>query len=147
MEELSKGLRAFQLLKQVMNEIRQNMEKQFQEMNITGPQGMLVGMLAHFGQMKISDLSEKLSLSNSTVSGIVDRLEKQGKVERIRSEEDRRVVYVNITEEFRSSTKEHFKNFQMKFEAMMNQATNEELDRILEGLETLKSVLNREEEQ
>jgi DNA-binding MarR family transcriptional regulator len=145
-EEISKGLRAFKLLKQVMSEMRQNMERQFQEMNITGPQGMLVGMLAHYGEMKISDLSEKLSLSNSTVSGIVDRLEKQGKVERTRSEEDRRVVYVNITEEFKKSTKDHFKHFERKFESMMSKATSEELDTILQGLETLRTVLNRKEE-
>lgn len=107
---------------------------------------MLVGILMHFGEMRISDLSEKIGLSNSTVSGIVDRLEKQGLVKRVRSNEDRRVVYVNVTEEFRKNTKAHFKNIEDKFESMMNKATSEELDMILVGLETLKKVFERQEE-
>ncbi|MDF2673481.1 MAG: transcriptional regulator, MarR family [Clostridiales bacterium] len=74
---MSKGIRAIRLIKQVMGSVKRTMGKQFEEMNITGPQGMLVGTLIHYGEMKISDLSEKLGLSNSTVSGIVDRLENQ----------------------------------------------------------------------
>ena len=145
-EEISKGIRAIRLIKQVMGSVKHNMGKQFENMNITGPQGMLVGTLIHYGEMKISDLSEKLGLSNSTVSGIVDRLESQGLVERTRSTEDRRVVYVNVTPEFKKNAKEHFKEFEKKFESMMSKATPEELDTILKGIATLKEVIDRQKE-
>lgn len=143
---MSKGIRAIRLIKQVMGSVKHNMGKQFEDMNITGPQGMLVGTLIHYGEMKISDLSEKLGLSNSTVSGIVDRLESQGLVERTRSTEDRRVVYVDVTPEFKKNTKEHFKEFEKKFESMMSKATAEELDTILTGIATLKEVIDRQKE-
>ncbi len=143
---MSKGIMAIRLIKQVMGSIKRSMGKQFEEMNVTGPQGMLVGTLIHHGEMKISDLSENLGLSNSTVSGIVDRLENQGLVERTRSTEDRRVVYVNITPEFKKNAKEHFKEFEKKFESMMSKATAEELDTILKGLATLKEVIDRQKE-
>jgi DNA-binding MarR family transcriptional regulator len=145
-EEMSKGIRAIRLIKQVMGSIKHNMGKQFEEMNVTGPQGMLVGILIHYGEMKISDLSEKLGLSNSTVSGIVDRLENQGLVERTRSIEDRRVVYVNVTPEFKQNAKERFKCFEKNFESMMSKATPEELDTILKGIATLKEVIDRQKE-
>lgn len=144
MEEISKSFKVVKMLKKVMDSIRQNMQHQFKEMHLTGPQGMLIGILAHHGKMKISDLSEKLALSNSTVSGIIDRLEKQGMVERIRSEEDRRVVYVSVTPEFKKSTREHFCEVEKSFEDMMNKADPEELDTILHGLETLKKVIDRQ---
>lgn len=99
MEEVNKSIKVIKLLKQVMDEIRQNIEYQFREMQLTGPQGIIIGILANFGEMKISDLSEKIGLSNSTVSGIIDRLEKQNLVERIRSKNDRRVVYVRVSDE------------------------------------------------
>lgn len=146
MEETNKGIMTIRLLKEVMVRIKQRSGKFFENMNMTGPQGMLVGNLIHNGKMKISDLSEKLGLSNSTVSGIVDRLEKQGVVERIRSNEDRRVVYVDVTKEFRNNANEKFKGLEHKFEAIMNQAASDELDTILKGLETLKKVLDRQEE-
>lgn len=144
MEEISKSLRVIKLLKQVMELLRHKVHCEFKEMNLTGPQGMLIGTLVHTDKMKISDLSEKLVLSNSTVSGIIDRLEKQGLVERTRSEEDRRVVYVNVTSEFRKSTKEHFSGVERKLETIMQEATPEELDNILKGLDTLKKIMSRQ---
>lgn len=104
MEDINKSIKVIKLLKQVMDEIRQNIEHQFREMHLTGPQGMIMGILSNFGEMKISDLSEKIGLSNSTVSGIIDRLEKQHLVERIRSREDRRVVYVRVSAKCKKCT-------------------------------------------
>jgi len=146
MEDIGKGISVIKLLKQVMNAMRQSMEHEFREMHLTGPQGMLMGILAHSEEMKISDLSEKLGLSNSTVSGIIDRLEKQGLVERTRSEEDRRVVYVKVSSEYKKSVQARHNEFERKFDTMMSRATPEELDTIRDGLKTLKIVIERQKE-
>ena len=124
--------------------IKQSMGQHFNAMNLTGPQGMMMGILSHDGEMKISDLSEKLGLSNSTVSGIIDRLEKQGLVERTRSLEDRRVVYVNVSTEFRKNSKENFCKIEKTFEDIMTKATTEEVEVILKGLDTLEQILDRQ---
>ena len=146
MEEINKSLRIIELLKQLMGTVKQNVHHHYKEMNVTGPQGMLMGTLAHHGEMKVSDLSEKLGLSNSTVSGIIDRLENQGLVVRTRSKEDRRVVYVNVTCEFKKSSQNRFNEIEKMFESMMNQATSQELDEILQGLDTLQRVFNSHKE-
>jgi DNA-binding MarR family transcriptional regulator len=145
-EEIRKSIEVIKVLKNLMTTIKQNMHEQFKEMRVTGPQGMLMGALVHNGKMKISDLSEMLSLSNSTVSGILDRLEKQGCIERTRSDEDRRVVYVNVTDEFKKHKQEHFNEIEKKLEAMMNKATPEELEKIFEGIDTLQKVIARQQQ-
>jgi MarR family transcriptional regulator, organic hydroperoxide resistance regulator len=124
--------------------IKQSMGQHFNAMNLTGPQGMMMGILSHDGEMKISDLSEKLGLSNSTVSGIIDRLEKQGLVERTRSLEDRRVVYVNVSTEFRKNSKENFCKIEKTFEDIMTKATTEEIEIILKGLDALEQIMDRQ---
>lgn len=146
MEDISNGMRIFRVLKRVGHLLKQNMEKYFSDMKLTGPQGMLMGILAHDGEMKISDLSEKLGLSNSTVSGIIDRLEKQGLVERIRSKEDRRVVYVNVTAEYSRSAKDQFSRIEKHFEDVIDKATAEEVEIILKGLDTLEKLMERQQE-
>lgn len=146
MEEVSKAVAVVQLMKNVMGKIKHKMQGHFKEMNLTGPQGMLMGTLAHHGEMKVSELSEKLGLSNSTVSGILDRLENQGLIERIRSKEDRRVVYIKITEEFKKQSKRHFDEVNKVIEQMMDKATPDELDTILKGMEMLKDILERQED-
>ncbi|REB08716.1 MarR family transcriptional regulator [Sporosarcina sp. BI001-red] len=45
------------------------------------------------------ELAESLKLTNSTVSGIVDRLVKNGLLKRHHQEGDRRAVVINLTEE------------------------------------------------
>lgn len=47
--------------------------------------------------MPISALAKKTSLDKSTLTGMIDRLEKNGLVERIPSAEDRRVIQVRRT--------------------------------------------------
>lgn len=144
MDEISRSIQVIGILKQLKDSIKTNMHQGFRDMQLTAPQGMLMGILAHEGNMKISDLSEKLGLSNSTVSGIIDRLESQKLVERIRSTEDRRVVYVNVSEEFKKNSRERFKKIEEMFEAMMSKATPEELEKIIEGMQTLKNVIDRQ---
>jgi DNA-binding MarR family transcriptional regulator len=124
--------------------LKHNMSQHFNPLNLTGPQGMMMGILSHDGEMKISDLSEKLGLSNSTVSGIIDRLEKQGLVERTRSTEDRRVVYVKVSAEFQTNSKKTFCKIEETFEHIMEKATAEEISTIQIGLDTLEKLMNKE---
>lgn len=145
MEQLNTAVNVVHIMKKVMGKIRQRMGNHFKEMNLTGPQGILMGTLAHHGEMKISDLSEKLGLSNSTVSGILDRLENQGFVERTRSKEDRRVVYIKVTDKFREHSLKHFEEINKLIEQMMDKATPEELDIILKGMNMLEKVMDRQE--
>jgi DNA-binding MarR family transcriptional regulator len=66
---------------------------------LTGPQVTAVKMLESLGDLSLSALSERMSAKNSTVTGIVDRMERDGLVQRLRSETDRRVVLIRLTEE------------------------------------------------
>jgi DNA-binding MarR family transcriptional regulator len=142
-DEINRGIQVMRVLKQLREGIHLHMHRGFKDMNLTAPQGMLIGILVHQKNIKISDLSEKLGLSNSTVSGIIDRLENQNMVERTRSSEDRRVVYVNITENFRKNFHDHFKKTEEIFQNILSKATEEELNKIMEGMETLQKVIER----
>lgn len=79
------------------HQMRQHFHKAAQKEGITRSQRSLLKALMHKGPQCIQDLSTLLDLSNSTVSGIVDRLEEKGIVERRRDEGDRRSVYVHVT--------------------------------------------------
>ena len=65
---------------------------------LTGPQLTVVKMLEALGDLSLSRLSEKIRAQNSTVTGIVDRMEREGLVVRTRSATDRRVVHIQLTE-------------------------------------------------
>lgn len=142
--EDNKGTKIPGLIKDINMLMSQSIRAMFDESGLTTPQIMLMATLSKHGSMKISELSEKLKLSNSTISGIVDRLENQGYVERVRNKEDRRVVHVSISEK---SSKLTHSAIHEKLEAdltmKLDKAKPGEIEDIVKGLETLKSLLEK----
>jgi MarR family transcriptional regulator, organic hydroperoxide resistance regulator len=66
--------------------------------NLTGPQLTVVKILETIGDLSLSELSDRIRAQNSTVTGIIDRMEREGLVQRVRSSEDRRVIRIHLTE-------------------------------------------------
>lgn len=146
MENSNKGAQVASLFHEVMVLFRNSMTRALGHSGITPPQGMVLRLLSKEGPLKLTDLSSKMSLSNSTVSGIVDRLEKQGIVERTRSDQDRRVVYIAVSPEFKERHRSYHLEFEKKIEAVMNQNSGEDLEKIIIGLNTLKKLLKEYEQ-
>lgn len=66
---------------------------------LTSSQLILLKMVRDVAGATIGELATSISLSQATVTTILDRLEQQGLVERERSEQDRRKVFVRLTDE------------------------------------------------
>ena len=67
--------------------------------DLTGPQIHVVACLATSGMpTPMAELAHRIAASAPTMTGIIDRLERQGLVTRVRDEEDRRVVLIALTE-------------------------------------------------
>lgn len=66
--------------------------------DLTSPQLVCMLTLLQHGEMKSGDLARAASVSQGTVTGILDRLEKRKLLIRQRSTEDKRRVLVSLTE-------------------------------------------------
>lgn len=145
MELREKKIKLLKLLKEVSIKVRDALKYRGDDVEIPASHWMIMSVLDKNGEMKVGDLSNVLGLSTSTVSGILDKLEKLGYIERSRSTEDRRVVWVRTTQKFKDSLKKHFKEAEKQFENLLSKATEQEIDKIIEGFETLKNILDREQ--
>ena len=67
------------------------------ESGLTVPQVVLLQAIRVLGEVSGRQLAEEVSLSQATVSTILDRLEGRGYVRRYRNPHDRRVVHVKLT--------------------------------------------------
>ena len=79
--------------------IEQRLRSMFrQDFSVTLPQFDVLSELERAGRkMTMSELSRELMVSNGNVTGVIDRLEKNGFVTRTRAEHDRRVQYIELT--------------------------------------------------
>lgn len=64
---------------------------------LTPAQFSIFESLGHLGPMKISEIGAKKLMSGGNMTVVIDNLEKQGLVERIRSKEDRRATIIQLT--------------------------------------------------
>jgi DNA-binding MarR family transcriptional regulator len=117
----------------------------FGQMDLTFPQAMVLTALQEDGEMPISHLAEYTGSANSTVSGIVDRLEKLELVKRVRSDEDRRVIYVALTDKYRAALQSEQPNVNDCFSGVLEKLTEEERAGIAAVLDKLCRVLNEDE--
>jgi DNA-binding MarR family transcriptional regulator len=90
---------------QIVNSIREilgGLDRYSKELkrsfHITGPQLGVLRVVHRFPATTLGELSQRMYLHISTVSGITDRLEAGGYLLRRRSEQDRRVVHLRLTE-------------------------------------------------
>ncbi len=68
------------------------------QFGLTGPQLTVIKLLETFENLSLSSLSERIRAQNSTVTGIIDRMEREGLVRRERSTTDRRVVHIKLSD-------------------------------------------------
>ncbi len=119
---------------------------------LSAPQAMVLRELARGGEaLSICDLTRRVHLSQATLTGIVDRLQKQGLLRRLRSGVDRRRTVLVLTEEAaqrlgRMPTLLH-EHFLDRFSSLSGGERNslvKALQRVLEMMETATQAVDRE---
>ncbi len=107
----------------------------------TFPQLSVISILSKNGKQKVSDISEKMGLSDSTVSGILDRLEQKGIIERKRNKEDRRVVKIYLSKGSQEICQKYHRKREEYFAHLLKKLSEQEINDIIKGLEILNRVV------
>lgn len=141
------GVRIARLLASVNKTIHKNMGGMLNDFGFTVPQMMVIGtLLSQNKKMKISELSKAMQLSNSTMSAMLNGLEKRKVVKREKSDEDRRVTYIELEDEYKEIAEQINKKVEDYLESIIEKASNEKVQLIINGLENMKELLDAQSE-
>ena len=103
----------------------------------------LLMLLRFNGPLTMSRLAELLDVSVASATGIVDRMEKKGVIERRRSDEDRRVVVVHVSE----TGQQVFTAMQVERQAhmarMLSGISDKDLQALLTGLRAVREARDK----
>ncbi|WP_300555648.1 MarR family transcriptional regulator [Maricaulis sp.] len=86
-------------LRRITRAIDLQSKKLVKKSGLTAPQLVVMQALRKDGQMSPSALAKTVSLSQATITTILDRLVKQGLVRRDRSDTDKRVILACLTDQ------------------------------------------------
>ena len=67
------------------------------ELNLTPVQALILGFLNQEDQITSSELGRRTELDSATLTGILDRLEAAGFIERKNNPDDRRSIHIHLT--------------------------------------------------
>ena len=130
--------------------VSQHMSRLFRDhfgrLHLTFPQALVLTVLGEEGPMPISGLAQRTGSANSTISGIVDRLEKLGLARRERSGQDRRVIYVAATEEYEALRVRAATDVGGYFASVMASLAPEDRSLVAQALTKLDQALLQQEE-
>ena len=82
----------------IRQELRRPVNEEFAKGGLTGPQRNVMHALFHSDGQSLKQLTAQVGLAHSTVSGIVDRLEERGLVERRTDPADRRHTRIAVSQ-------------------------------------------------
>ncbi|GGF06590.1 putative HTH-type transcriptional regulator YsmB [Halobacillus andaensis] len=102
---------------------------------ITAPQFVALQWLLEKGDLTIGELSNHIHLACSTTTDLVDRMEKNALVERVRDPKDRRVVRIHVLNKGKQIIHEVIEKRQEYLQGVLN-------DMPKEDVETLNKLLS-----
>ncbi len=126
-------------LRYISGIIKQKGREILNSYTITPPQFIALQWLFEHGDMTIGDLSNKMYLAFSTTTDLVDRMEKNELVVRIREEQDRRVVRIKLLKEGERIIEEVIEKRQDYLQNVLTEFSEEEVEQfsfLLEKLHT-----------
>ena len=110
--------------------------------NVSTPQLSCLLALRDYGPLPPSQIAKYIMVNSSTVTGIIDRLEQKGFVERSRTSPDRRVITISLTEKGKDLTQNAPPPLQKKMVEGLMKLPAREIKQIAQALRKLTSLLD-----
>ena len=112
---------------------------------LTAPQILLLQTIRAKGEVTIGELANEISLSQATVTNILDRLEKRELVYRERSVEDKRKVHAHLTDQAKDVLKEAPIPLQEQFTRQFGELHEWEQTMIISSLQRVAQMMDAQD--
>ena len=130
-------------LRLIQRAMRSPLKAEIARGNLTAPQMAIMGILVRSEGLSLKELSKRAALAHSTVSGIVDRLEKRGMVAREPDPEDARFSRIVVTEPVHAFVHNKLPDLAVQpLAEALRRATLAQRAKIAEGVRTLEQLLD-----
>ena len=129
-------------LRKIIQAIELNSRKLVKRVGLTGPQLVILQEIVRGGELTAGEIAKAVSLSQATVTGILERMEKRGLLARQRSDRDKRRILVRITEAGRQILQEAPPLMQEAFVEKFSDLQTWEQTMILSALQRLVSIMD-----
>ena len=133
--------RVAELMPVISREFLKQQTTEFLKTKITMPQFIVLEILSHHGESKMTDLANLLDVTTAAMTGIVDRLVRDGYAARGHDEDDRRIVKIKLTQKGEKIVKSMVENRKRIMIKMFSGISQEEREQYLSILTRVRDQL------
>ncbi|GAB2552429.1 DNA-binding MarR family transcriptional regulator [Gracilibacillus alcaliphilus] len=108
---------------------------------VTTPQFVALQYLLEHGDLTLGELSKKINLAFSTTTDLVDRMEKNDIVERVKDTKDRRVVRIHLLDKGREIINEVIEKRQKYLGEVLSNVKEEDMEQLSRLLHLLHNEM------
>lgn len=134
-EELS--LKLFIVLTRALDAVKKSIEKDIRSYGLNPTEFAVLELIYNKGEQPIQRIGEKVLIASSSITYVVDKLEKKKLLLRTPSPEDRRIIYASITEEGRSLMDEIFPIHSLQIQKILGGLDPKEKEDVIQQLKKL----------
>lgn len=131
-------------LRYISTIVKQKGREILNDYTITPPQFVALQWLLEYGDMTIGDLSNKMFSACSTTTDLVDRMERNHLVMRVKDVSDRRVVRIHLLEEGTRIIEEVVQKRQDYLKSILDKMSPDATANLQNGLEKLYIEMKEE---
>lgn len=134
----------FSMIREISHKIDLLLQETANKLDLTPLQiKIIITLYSYDGDVSIGNLGKSIGVTGGNISNICKKLEKKGFVDRIRSEEDERVVNVKLTEKGIGAGKEVGEYFDKIRADFPDDAVDVNLETIVRELKELDILLDK----
>ncbi|MEN2465410.1 MarR family transcriptional regulator [Ornithinibacillus sp. FSL M8-0202] len=130
------SLKAFVVLMKASKSLQEVIKHDISNHGMRTSDFEILEALYHKGRLTVKEVSDAVLINTGSITYVIDKLEKKGLLERSHCKDDRRVVYIHITDEGKKLMDEVFPQHQQVIESLFEGISDEDK-------ETLISVLKQ----
>lgn len=108
---------------------------------ISGLEMEIIQLIVMEGKKKMKDIGKHFNVKLSTLTSIIDKIERQRLVKRENSKDDRRVVFLEITPKGKKLYNDYSNYIKVISQLMLNSMEEKQFSAFIEGLEKMSAFV------
>lgn len=132
------------LLRSVGNMLKKRGRDILGNFDITNPQFDALLVLREYGELTMGELCGKMFLACSTATDLIDRMERNGLIERVRDTADRRVIRLKVLAKGNQIIDEVLEARRSYLATILAELDVADKERLIQSLEQLNYLMTRE---
>lgn len=130
----SKSLKSFIVLMKASKSVQELITTDITSYNMRTSDFVIMETLYHKGRQTIRQIAEAVLIKTGSITYVIDKLEDKGWLTRSDCKEDRRVVYIELTDEGKRVMDSIFPQHQLVIEDIFSELTEQEHDILIDLL-------------